>query len=429
MKSFTLINLLFGLVILSGAVFAQTGAGSRDPFVLELPGISDTRYIAPVIRLRQTMVPSLRFRVLEPFARSIQYGRIVATVNGEGINRGCDKKADLEGTIVHCFQKADRLNGFELDPGKNIVEISATDKTGREYYASYVLLLGDKTAVPENSEWAQGKAEQFHGRKFALIIGISEYLYTIDGLKNLRFADKDAQAIADFLRTPAGGAFAAADVKLLLNRNASLIAVRSALDEIARQARSPDLVFIFIAGHGAPDPLAPQNLYFLLTDTKVLDMPNTGFPMSELKQTLDTRISAHRAVVLVDTCHSAGVNQRSKSIITGRDLVQEDDENNISNFYLTKQLFKQTGRAVITSSDVNEVSQESQKWGDHGVFTWALLEGLKGEADTNKDKLITTGELFRYTLSTVRSETGNRQNPRALPGTNQNLTLAFTGVN
>src|SRR3712207_3660536 len=126
---------------------------------------------------------------------------------------------------------------------------------------------------------------------------------------------------------------------------------------------------------------------------------------------------------MIDTCHSAGVNQKTKSLVTGRDLVQEGDENNISNFVLTSQLFRQTGRAILTSSDVDEVSQESSKWDNHGVFTWALMQGLKGAADLNGDKLITTGELFQHTRAQVQRATNFRQNPRALPGSNVNLTL------
>ena len=110
--------------------------------------------------------------------------------------------------------------------------------------------------------------------------------------------------------------------------------------------------------------------------------------------------------------------------MTGRQLEQEGDENNISNFFLTNQLFKQTGRAILTSSDVNEVSQESAKWGNHGVFTWALLDGLKGKADLNGDKLITAGELFQYTRASVQKATNFQQNPLALPGSSTNLTLA-----
>lgn len=415
------------MFFLTGFASAQNGFSSRAPFVVEMPEISSARYTAPVIRLPLKAVPSLKFRVLEPFAADIDYGKIIVTLNGSGINRGCDKKLDAQGKIVHCGRREDRLGGYELLPGRNVIEIRATDKkTGREYYASYLLILGDKNAVVEKAGGAGGKAEIFRGRKFAVIIGVSEYKYNDAGLKNLSFADDDAQAIAAFLKTPAGGSFASGDIKLLVNGEASLLAVRAALAETAKRAKTEDLVFIFIAGHGAPDPLAPQNLYFLLSDTKVVDMEKTGFPMSELKQILDTQIYAQRVITLIDTCHSAGINQKTKSLVAGRDLVQEDDENNISNFYLTNQLFKQTGRAVITSSDVNEVSQESAKWGNHGVFTWALLDGLKGKADMNGDNLITAGEVFQYTQGAVQKATNFAQNPRALPGSSANLTLSFT---
>lgn len=413
------------LFFLTSFVSAQTSFSSRAPFVLEVPEISATRYTAPVIRLPLKEVPTIKFRVLEPFAADIDYGKIIVTLNGNGINRGCDKKLDAQGKIVHCGRREDRLGGYDLLPGKNVIEIRATDRKGREYYASYLMILGDKSAVIEKPE-ASGKAEVFRGRKFAVIVGVSEYKFNDAGLKNLNFADDDAQAIAAFLKSPAGGSFASGDIKLLVNGEASLLSVRAALAETAKRAKTEDLVFIFIAGHGAPDPVAPQNLYFLLADTKVVDMAKTAFPMSELKQILDTQIYAQRVITLIDTCHSAGINQKTQSLVTTRDLVQEDDENNISNFYLTNQLFKQTGRAIITSSDVNEVSQESAKWGNHGVFTWALLDGLKGKADMNGDNLITAGEIFQYTRANVQKATSFAQNPRSLPGSSANLTLAFT---
>ena len=411
------------LLILPAIVSAQS---SREPFTLELPEISAQRHTLPIVRVAAQDVPSLKVRVLEPFAAKINYGNIIVTLNGEGINRGCSKTRDAESKVVVCGKREDRLGGYTLVKGKNILEVRATDTQNREFYASYVLMLGDKQARVENPDWQNGKAERFSGKKYAVIIGISDYRFADAGLKSLNYADDDAQSIADFLQTAQGGGFSSADIKLLLNENASVNAVRGALGDVAKRAKPQDLIFIFIAGHGAPDPLASQNLYFLLYDTRVVDMPRTAFPMNELKQYLDTQVSAERVLVMIDTCHSAGVNQKTKSLVTTRDLVQEGDENNILNFYVTNQLFKQTGRAILTSSDVNEVSQESPKWGNHGVFTWALLEGLKGKADTNGDKLVTTGEIFQFTRASVQKATDFKQNPIALPGSSANLTLAVS---
>jgi uncharacterized caspase-like protein len=80
----------------------------------------------------------------------------------------------------------------------------------------------------------------------------------------------------------------------------------------------------------------------------------------------------------------------------------------------------------MTASDVNEVSNESPQWGGgHGVFTWALLEGLRGAADADADRFVTAGELFGYVSARVREETGFQQNPRVLPGLNADLALSF----
>jgi hypothetical protein len=258
---------------------------------------------------------------------------------------------------------------------------------------------------------------QFKGRKFALIVGVSHYKFHDGGLKDLAYADVDARTVRDFLQRREGGSFAASDILYLENETATIAAMRSALQQFLAKAGTGDLIFLYLAGHGTPDPYAPQTLYFLLHDTKVADMPNTALPMRELQESLDYNIRAKRVVVFIDACHSAGLS--GEQLVETRGL-----ENNLINLYAAK-LFNEEGRAVMTSSDVNEVSRESQRWGGgHGIFTWALLEGLGGRADANADHLVTAGELFSFVRERVRSETEFRQNPRIMPGANADLPLA-----
>lgn len=405
---------------------AQPDNSSRAPFVLEFPEDYEARYTLPIVNLPAKNIGTFRIRVIEPFAQDITYGKVIVTLNGEGVVRGCTKRSDTEGFFLTCRDSKQVISGFNFVNGKNILEVQATSKKDKEFYASYLIQFGAANTTNDVAAATTNKAENFSGRKFAVLIGVSEYKYPDAGLRDLDFADDDARAMADFLKSPAGGKFADTDIRLLLNQDASINAVKSALEQIAKLARPEDMVVIFIAGHGAPDPVSPQNLYFLLNDTKVVDMKGTAFPMNELRLYLDTKLAAKRVLTLIDTCHSAGINQGSKELVSGRDLVRVGDENNISNFYLAKQLFKESGRAVLTSSDVNEVSQESAKWNNHGVFTWALLEGLRGKADFNRDNIVTTGEIFQYTRATVRSETKFQQNPIALPGSAINLSLSFS---
>jgi len=69
------------------------------------------------------------------------------------------------------------------------------------------------------------------------------------------------------------------------------------------------------------------------------------------------------------------------------------------------------GVCVISASDEKQFSQEGRNWGGHGVFTFFLMKGLKGEADYNKDKTVTLGELIPYLSEQVRRATKNAQSP------------------
>jgi len=55
---------------------------------------------------------------------------------------------------------------------------------------------------------------------------------------------------------------------------------------------------------------------------------------------------------------------------------------------------------------------EGERWDGHGVFTHLLLEGLRGEADLNRNGIVTFPELFEHASENVRAETRGRQNPQ-----------------
>ena len=102
--------------------------------------------------------------------------------------------------------------------------------------------------------------------------------------------------------------------------------------------------------------------------------------------------------------------------------------NNLVNQYLAHYA-NDSDRAVITASDISQLSYEGDKWGGgHGVFTYYLLKGLKGEADFNKDGTVTAGELFAYIHDNVDKATEGGQSPMALPGLAEHLPLSGVGL-
>jgi uncharacterized caspase-like protein len=264
---------------------------------------------------------------------------------------------------------------------------------------------------------------EFRGRKYALLVGISRFKNQSQWMRNLKYADKDAEDLHEFLRTPGGGRFPPENMLLLTNEHATLSRFREALSEFVAKPGPDDLLVIFLATHGGPDVQAPQNRYFVLHDTEYQRLSDTGLPMPDLQNYLQQSVKSKRLLLLVDTCESAG-------LLGDPQIRARGPLNNLSNLYLEKLLYREEGRAVITASDVNESSLEGPKWGNgHGVFTHFLLEGMRGKADANNDRLITVGELFRFVRRQVRVETQFNQNPRLLIGTNENLKVAAVTAN
>jgi len=70
----------------------------------------------------------------------------------------------------------------------------------------------------------------------------------------------------------------------------------------------------------------------------------------------------------------------------------------------------QAGTALIMSSKSEETSLESSGL-RQGVFSHFLIRGLKGEADADKNLIVTIQELYDFIFQKVRSYTGNRQSP------------------
>lgn len=286
---------------------------------------------------------------------------------------------------------------------------SGLQKLFEEFRSSPVVRTYAAT-VPQGSRLVQkveGTLTATIGQRHAVVIGVAKYRAAGELLLPLQYAAKDAEEFRDFLTSPAGGSFPASQVVLLTNEQATSVEIRKALFTFLKSAIKEDLVVIFFSGHGAADPDRPGNLYLLSYDTDPNDIAATAFPMDDVQKALRNTIEAQRVVVLTDACHSGGVAQSMKT-----KGVRLGSSNEAVNKYWSALSETGPGRVIFTSSERGEVSQESAAWGGgHGVFTWALLEGLRGAADSDKDGIVTLGETLRFTNERVRRETKSAQHP------------------
>lgn len=235
-------------------------------------------------------------------------------------------------------------------------------------------------------------------KRWAVVVGVGEY--QSEDIPDLEFATADARAMKDFLESDAAGPFD--EVLYLENEHATGAAMREALFVFLQQADWDDLVVIYYAGHGAPDPGRPDNLYLLPTDADLGSLAATGFPMWDVKTALRRQIAAERVIVIADACHSAGT--------ADGDVVGGGASNAIAGGF--QSLFTPSRRLMMTAAATNEFSLEDERWGGHGVFTHFLLEGLRGAGDGNGDGIVTFTELFEHVSEGVRDATNGRQNPQ-----------------
>lgn len=236
--------------------------------------------------------------------------------------------------------------------------------------------------------------------RWAVVIGVGEY--SSADIPDLEFAAADAQAVYDFLTSSEAGPFEEDHIRFLTDEQATGDAMRDALFVFLQQADWDDLVFIYYAGHGAPDPNRPDNLYLLPTDSDLDALASTAFPMWDVKTALRRQISAERVIVVADACHSAGT--------ADGDVVGGAQSNAIAGGFA--QLFTPSRRLMMTAADTNEFSLEDVRWGGHGVFTHFFLDGLRGNGDANGDGIVTFMEVFDYVSNSVTSATEGRQNPQ-----------------
>ena len=244
-------------------------------------------------------------------------------------------------------------------------------------------------------------------RSYALVVGVANYKNLASNLQ-LQFAERDAEAIYSILISPEGGNFRAENVHRIVGARATLANLKRELEQwLPSVAKEDDRVVVYFAGHG----FVHQGIGYLAPhDFDPKNIPGTGYPMSTLGQVIGSKIKAKWKVLLTDSCHSGAITPDADTQTINRTLQD-----------LGKSLFS------LSASRDRERSFESKDWGGgHGIFTYYVVKGLEGEADENRDGIVTADEIAEYTRRNVREATNGQQNPTSDRGSfDPNMLLAY----
>ena len=244
-------------------------------------------------------------------------------------------------------------------------------------------------------------------RSYALVVGISKYK-NLPQNAQLQYPDLDAESVYTVLISPEGGQFPAENVHKLIDGQATLENIRHELETwLPSVTHSEDRVLIYFAGHGF---VSNGTAYIAPHDIDLKNIAGTAYPMEALGKDIGSRINGKWKVLVTDSCHSGAITPEADRSTVNRTLLDLD-----------KSLFS------ITASRDREQSFESDKWGGgHGIFTYYVVKGLEGEADTNGDGIVSADELAEYVHTNVRDATNAAQNPTSERGSfDPNMLLAY----
>ena len=241
-----------------------------------------------------------------------------------------------------------------------------------------------------------------------LLVGVNKY--QDKRLPSLRYSAVDCQGLAAAL-TDASQGLTQTKQRVyhdLTSEIPTLSTLRVSLREITDTAQPQDTILFYFSGHGMLDPNS-QQAFLCLADTQTDDLLNTGLALQEVLHLLGNS-QAQTQLVWLDACHSGNLTFRnSRSNITTASLPNPTSQM----VELLRQRAKQSkGFYALLSCDTNQQSWEFTELG-HGVFTYYLMRGLRGEA-ADPQGLIDADALYRYVY---------HQTSQYIEDTNQQLRL------
>ena len=246
----------------------------------------------------------------------------------------------------------------------------------------WVLLFSSNTCwaqVPASNTIDTGRGPQ----TFAMIIGISSYKY----IRPLSYADKDAELFRDFLKSPGGGSLTDENIYCLLNEEAKAANfwVKGMGWLKSKNLKKGDKLFIYLAGHG--DAIDQDEYFFLTYDCNPAGDKNNYIVTGNIQlYNLKARIANFTSkgvdvFFIMDAC-------RSNELPGGK------EGQKALNAAISE---KKAGEVLMLATGAGEESLEDATIGTgHGLFTYYLVDGLAGLADSTGDNKITFYELQNY---------------------------------
>ncbi|MDR2706843.1 MAG: caspase family protein [Planctomycetaceae bacterium] len=236
------------------------------------------------------------------------------------------------------------------------------------------------------------------GRLTVIIIAASYAQSTTPEITKLPYTQNDAEFILEALNQKSAATVKHRSLLEESDLQPTKKNIETQIPKWLRECESNDTVLIFFSGHGIARDDKGQINAFVPTDFNPNDIPGSSIPVSWLRNQLG-QCEAKTKFLLLDCCHAGGegtlpseIGGALKSATTDQDALD-----------------------VITIASCSP-NEKSHYWKEQNLslFSYYLAEALRGDADVNSDKNVTSNELYSYIHDHVRKTAENlgfQQNP------------------
>jgi len=274
---------------------------------------------------------------------------------------------------------------IDLVGGTNVFSATATNKDNIESDPQTVELFSDHVTKSSTC--------------YILAVGINQYK---NSKLNLNYARSDAESFGKIMDKNNSQLFKQIELISIYDNQATRENILSTLDELAGKVHQEDVFIFYYAGHGS---MVDNRFYFIPTES--LRLYDEGALNKEaieagLLQEKFKKIKALKQLIIMDACQSGG----SVELLAARGANEEK---------AIAQLSRSAGIHVMASAGSEQFATEFTELG-HGLFTYVLINALRGDADgAPKDGKVTIYELKSYIDDQVpemtRKMKGNPQYP------------------
>jgi len=278
--------------------------------------------------------------------------------------------------------------------GKNIIGFKATNKAGNiESKPDFLEITFDDTNLRKKLKQKLSKISGNQNINDLHILAIAINKYKDNNLQ-LKYSINDATEMLKTIQKVSKPLFNKVHTYKLFDQDVTKQNIKDIFETI--KSTREDVFLLYIAGHGITDQYN-GNYYYIPYDFISKDnekaVQKQGVGQRDLMLGL-SKITALKSLVLLDTCNSGSFVEANMQKTT------------------TNKLAKATGRATISASSKSQVALEGYK--GHGVFTYTLLEALKGKG-YNNDSKITINELSDYVENKLPKKTYEKWGYKQIP--------------